>query len=314
MSRVRRLGILFSFLISIPGSGCAADSPASSAPPPTAEEKSSRIVCGSVPLTKRPLDYCYQDRANQGSRAEPKVIYYFHGLGGSENEIFESHLAFILDGLASQLGAEMPIIVGLSLGAGGVMGYEANDVALIGLAQIERRFAPGKSPRRFVMGASMGGHNSLRLASVGSSRFVGLAGLCPAMATFNAHDSTQVASYVARHRENLDIEFFNRALAVYKRELPTAEAWEDNNPFNSLPRGAFDGLPIFLSVGTEDTLGFYEGVREFDARGDLRPGMSVETREVPGGHCAFDVEGFFRFVVESFQDRTALLAAGDANL
>lgn len=302
MFGAKRIGFLVAGFVALiaacssPSSGQASDTP-----PPSARTRADGVVCGSVALAKRPLEYCYQDRSNQASKAVPNVVYFFHGLGGSEEQIFDGTYSFILDAIADIFATDMPIVVGVSLGSTGVMGSEASDVVANGLARIEKNFASGKSVRRLVMGASMGGHNALRLAGQRASSFVGVAGLCPAMATFNGHDAAAVAAYKKRHATNLDLPFFNRALAIYKRELPTTKAWAENDPFGFLPRGAYDRLPVFLSVGTEDSLGFYEGVREFAARSAVRPAMSVEAPEVEGSHCSFDVDALLAFMVRSFQ-------------
>ncbi|MES2963955.1 MAG: hypothetical protein V4760_08695 [Bdellovibrionota bacterium] len=301
----RSFTLLASLFIAVITACSSSTSGQPSAPPaPPVRTRADGVVCSSVVLSKRPLSYCFQDRENQSSKPEPNVIYYFHGLGGNEEEIF-GRLAFLLDAFSQLFGVDMPVVVGVSLGSSGVMGHEAADIVSRGIPQIEKTFAPGKPVQRLLLGASMGGHNVLRLGGESASSFVGAAGLCPAMGTFNGHDVAAVAAYKRRHAQNLDLDFFNRALAVYKKELPTAKAWADNNPFTLLPRGAYDGLPIFLSVGTEDSLGFYEGVREFTKLSVLRPGMSIQSPEVPGGHCAFDVDALLAFAVRSFQSRAS---------
>lgn len=271
--------------------------PPAPTPAPPARTQSG-ATCGEVPLPQRKLLYCFQDIAGQAARnnAQINVIYYFHGLGGNVNDLFGENGRLILDGLSRLFGANMPIVASLSVGSNGVLGPDTGDVVNSGLPVVEGFMAPGKTFRRIVLGGSMGGHNTLRLGAESPASFAALAALCPALATFNGHDQAEVDAYIQRHADVIDVEFFNRALAIYKEQLPTPEIWDANNPFTFLDQGRYDGIPIFLSVGIEDQLGFIEGSREFKRRSDLRPRMSVDYHEVHGQHCSFDVNALLRFM------------------
>jgi hypothetical protein len=272
--------------------------------PPTSppQVRNAENNCGDIklPSQKRVLSYCYEDRAGQASGPHTRVdvLYYFHGLGGNVHEIFDPGGRIVLNGLEAMLRGNMPIVVGLSLGTEGVIGDDAGEIVNEGLSQVEDIVAHGKGVRRIAMGGSMGGHNTLRVAAEPSSHFMAAASLCPAIGSFNGYNKAEVDAYMERHRDYMDRDFFLRALEIYKRQLTSPEDWDANNPFTFLAKGAYDGLPIFLSVGREDTLGFVEGAREFKKRSDARSGMQVTYQEVRGPHCTFDVPGLMRFLFD----------------
>ena len=286
--------------------GCARDSqPAAPQPEAEAIAPSAPIglnaACGQVDpdspeSSKRPLQYCYEDRVRQAVRsATVPIFYFFHGLGGNVGDPFNGDARFILDAMVRVYGGDMPVVVSLSLGSDGILAADSEWVASEGLAQVEAIVARGKPARRVVMGGSMGGYNTLRLVAQAPRKFVAAAALCPALATFNGHRQAEVDAYMERHRAILDRDFFLRALESYKRQLSTEAVWEANSPFAFLASGAFDALPIFMSVGREDQLGFIEGAREFRSRAQAR-GVNLDYHEVSGPHCVFDLLRFLQFI------------------
>ncbi len=265
---------------------------------PKAQPTSSE--CGFVPLEGEQLQYCFRDLTRQANASTPEVtiIYYFHGLYGSVDDLFSGPDQRLFEALKAIFGLRLPIIASLSLGSTGVFGPNTEEIVARGLPSVENLIAPGKTVRRVAIGGSMGGHNSLRIAAEKPGTFRAVAALCPALATFNGHRQSEVDAYIERNKNVLDREFFEKALVYYKQSLSTDEVWTANNPFTLLDQGRYDGLPLFLSVGRQDQVGFLEGSREFKRRADLRPAMSIDYHEVTGPHCAFDIPSFIRFVYD----------------
>lgn len=277
------------------GCGSSSAEKSSNPPPEPPIVTQSGALCGEIRLSTRPLLYCYEDRVGHGQSSETvvPVIYYFHGLGGNVQDIFEGEAKTVLDALARVYGDRLPIIVSLSLGSDGVIGDDATEIVTAGLPAIDQFLASGKTFRRTLMGGSMGGHNSLRLTAEGG--FVSAAALCPAVATFNGHNRAEVDSYIARNEPLLDRDFFEQALASYQKQLTTAEIWARNNPLNLISEGVYSSIPIYLSTGIEDQLGFIEGARAFQTRAQQN-GVQLDYHEVHGPHCAFDLPALVRFL------------------
>lgn len=300
---------LLTVFIALTLTACASDSNDNAGTPGgneggsgTEAPRSREVQCGVIDLPEKDMRYCFQDLKGQVEKNTPEVniVYFFHGLGGSEFELFGPNGKVILQGLAQTFGDELPVIVGLSMGSTGVLGDETDEVAQIGLPALEQLIASGRNFRRLLLGGSLGGHNTLKLAAEAPGRFAAAAAFCPALATFNGYDDSEIQSYKARHQAILDEDFLDRAIAAYRTELTSADEWDRANPFTLLPLGAYDNLPLFLSTGREDSLGFIEGSREFRDRALTRPLMRVDYHEVSGGHCAFDIPAFLRFVDATF--------------
>jgi pimeloyl-ACP methyl ester carboxylesterase len=302
---LKSLLIFFSFFVF---SGCARGSDESSSNGGGATARPAEIPkaqptsneCGFVPLASEQLQYCYRDLTKRATNSDPEVtiVYYFHGLYGSVDDLFSGPDQRLFEALKAIFGLRLPIIASLSLGSTGVFGPNTEEIVARGLPAVENLIAPGKRIRRVAIGGSMGGHNSLRIAAEKPGTFKAVAALCPALATFNGHRQNEVDAYIERNKAVLDRDFFEKALVYYKQTLSTDEIWTANNPFTLLDQGRYDGLPIYLSVGRQDQVGFLEGSREFKRRADLRPGMTIDYHEVTGPHCAVDIPSFIRFVYD----------------
>lgn len=62
-----------------------------------------------------------------------------------------------------------------------------------------------------------------------------------------------------------------------------------NNPIEILKLNAYSQLDIHLSIGTEDTLGFNEGVQVFESTANSLKGRTTASY-VSGPHCVFDTQ------------------------
>lgn len=263
----------------------------------------AEVTCDAFQTSHHRVSYCYSDPAGRAGNASTQidVIYYFHGLGGDEHDLFSDRGRKILDLLKLAYGKKVPVIASISIGSGGVFAATTDEIFNEGLRAFEMKIASGKTVRRILVGGSMGGHNVLRLAASSPRDIAAVAALCPALGTFDGYDANQVDAYIKRHKHiYFDEGFFRRAIEVYKKSIRSSAEWIANNPFTFLDRGAYDELPIFLSVGREDQLGFVEGAREFKSRSDIRSSMKTTYAEFRGPHCAFDPVALVKFLSAQF--------------
>lgn len=251
-------------------------------------------LCETIPLDPLPLTFCFERPKESVTSAH--VVYFFHGIRGSAEDFFGGAYALALRALQRHLGDKAPLFVSLSLGPEGIIkgGIGAQLRGLF--PEIERRIGVTASAvRRDLVGASMGGHNAAQVAVAGAGQFHSMTLLCPAIIDFDPHDPQQLEAYRKRHAAYLDQNFFEYLLKVFRREFPSSAEWSANTPFGYLAQGAYDGLPMFVSVGRSDSLGFAEGAGLFAQRMQARQG-SAQWAPVWGRHCAFDVQGLIRFL------------------
>lgn len=259
------------------------------------ENPQSRIphLCEQIPLEPMPLTFCFEKPKE--TQTTTHVVYFFHGIRGSAEEFFSGAYALALRALQQHLGDKAPLFVSLSFGPEGIIKDEIGGRLHGALSVIETRLGLSGQIRRDLVGASMGGHNASQVAAAGSKAFNSLTLLCPALIDFDPHDAEQLKKYRERHSAYLNNDFFEYLLKVFRREFPTSAAWNANTPFGYMNQGAFDGLPMFISVGRRDTLGFAEGAELFSKQFQARQG-SAQWEPVWGPHCIFNVSALVRFL------------------
>ena len=256
--------------------------------------KPHQMQCSKVQIAKQTLSYCYQDLADLLQSPEPtaSVIYYWHGIDGTPQQIFSTKL---MSDLSAKLGPKMPIVVALSLGTRGLVTDQTMSAVQFGLFGVEKKISQTKKFNRILLGNSMGGYNSLRTLAGMPSRFSSVAALCPALITFDPYNSQDVDAYMLRNAAHFDDKFFAEVFDLLKTTFPNKPDWTANDPFTFLAQGAYDHKNLFLSVGQQDTLGFQEGTAAFATQAQTH-GIAVKSAPVDGGHCAFDQAALFDFL------------------
>jgi dienelactone hydrolase len=252
--------------------------------------------CSVMNASTGSFNYCVLDPSDKLKKSDKAVsiVYYWHGVNGSPSEIFNNPLIAQF----AQYTTQIPVVISISKGPQGVIGNDAGAVVDEVIPTIEK--AEGVSNRevaRQLVGASMGGHNVLRIAAEDPFKFVAATALCPALVNMNPHNSSELVSYMQRHGSYLDQNFFQSVMAVFRSAFPTSADWIRNNPIEFLKKNAYGRLPVHLSIGTEDSLGFNEGVEAFESiyrTNALR--VKLETSYVSGGHCAFDTKKASQFI------------------
>jgi hypothetical protein len=256
-------------------------------------EQTSDSRCSTTDIDGQSYSYCVVDLADQLSRTTPRpwdntinIVYYWHGLNGAPEEIIDGS---ILNELSKLTGDHMPVVVSMSMGPKGVVTKQASAITLKLIPSIEKKIVQGDLPiSRQMAGMSMGGFNTLRVVGETPAMFKAAQALCPALVAFNPHSDSEVQNYLQRNKAVLDIPFFQVVLNVFRSHFSHANDWAPNNPFTFLTEGKYNSVDLFLSAGSSDELGFFEGVDRFkkaDARGS---NPMLQTSIVSGRHCSFD--------------------------
>lgn len=253
-------------------------------------------TCDQIQLSRGPLTYCIEDQSPANSFLWTNLVYFFHGLSGRPDALFSPPYSEIIERTRAKLGSNAPIFISLSLGPEGIVKEDADEILRVAIPAIEKKISHGWILRRHLIGESMGGHNSLRVAAASPLVFKSLSLLCPALITFDPNDESQVQRFIDTHRDVLSLGFFNYLREMFRREFPTPESWQANEPFHFLTRGDFRFLPTFVSIGRSDNVGFYDGAKAWVDR-TPRSSMRSVWAPVDGAHCAFDSEALVQFLV-----------------
>lgn len=299
--------ILFSMSLTI---GCSSNNDdaentaaAPTSPTPSESPESPNEPCQTVDFPTGPaLRYCIK-RATTNNHTN--IIYFFHGLGGSADDIYREPLSTALRLALESLGSKMPHVVSVSFGSSVPIGVDtsvgtsslAGELITTGFPRIEQQlgFTSANPPSRQLMGVSMGGFNVLTVSASQPDLFKTVISLCPALIAFDPFDPAQVEAYIQRNEPYVNRSSVNTALSVLRSNFPTPQAWQSTDPLRQVPLGRYDSLTMFMSIGRQDEFGFIEGANAFSKEARAR-GLRLTYETVNGPHCVFDLNGLIRFL------------------
>lgn len=239
-----------------------------------------------------------QDRANRlaGTETAVDLLYYWHSFGADLGEIFNDRsMQKDLATWKTLLGGRMPVVISLDASPDWIVGKNALDTVQTGLPLIEAKLVKGKSVRRYLLGRSIGARSALTIAAISPSDFKAVAAICPALMLMNPYVPQDVTDYQNRNRTVLNVSLFTRLIRFSMTVIRDSATWTAVDPLNLLADGGYDHLPIYLSVGSADPLGFAEGTSLFYSRLFSR-GADVQQSVVDSRLCEWDHAGLANFL------------------
>jgi S-formylglutathione hydrolase FrmB len=227
----------------------------------------SRIDCSALDsrILKRIVHYCvylpagYDAGAAQTPPQRYPVLYFFHGLGDSEQTLFNSGVWTLLDDLRKQQKMGDFLMVAPEgrrsfyiNSADGSVRY--NDFFLQEfMPQIERKYRirPGREGRA-ISGISMGGYGALRVAFAHPELFSAVSAQSAALITESPQE-LDAASQTGTPLAGVLAPVFGNPIDV--------SHWNDNSPFVLAKRNAagLRRLAIYFNCGQDDNYGFEKG-------------------------------------------------------
>ncbi len=211
------------------------------------------------------------------------VLYFLHGMNGSELEFERRGVAAAVDRLRSEGKIGEMIIVAPagenSFYINSKNGARYEDAIIKDLIpHVEKNYrAIGNSSGRAIQGLSMGGFGALLLAFKHPEMFSSVTAHCSAL--FVELPSTQGSDRRA--------QFLSRLIGNMFGNPPDDEYFRANNPIHIGETNAAaikkSGLKIYFDVGEQDRYGFQESNKAFDER-LTKAGLAHEYHLFPGGH------------------------------
>ncbi len=256
-------------------------------------------TCGQQKLNDRTYKYCVSQ--GQGA-AQQNVLWYFHGIFEDERRLWtKKEINKIQEGWKKR-GIPQPTIIAISLG-GKWLAKEnittgktsiANDITTQILPYLEKTFV-GQVRQRMVLGKSMGGFNALQSILRTKVRIDKVAFVCPAFFPIHPNSTKQeVEDYKKRHLGYIKSFYISYVQSWTKKEFPSESAYAPHHPYRrvaDLPKT----LPVFLSVGGQDSFGFNEGT-EYLAAFLKNRNQPIVYKPIAGSHCAYDVDELSAFL------------------
>ncbi len=249
---------------------------------------------------KKPWAHC--KISTEGS-ANPDVLYYLHGAGGSEKK-WMTHFKPIRDAW-KKLDLQPPIVISISFGpvwaltekngspASGLFTYLVNTV----MPYIENELG-GVYGRRILMGESMGGFNVTQLIMRSGYRFSQAAILCPAITAFSPY-SPKKAIEAYQKRTGATLASIAKILTFQKIFYSTQESWFAGSPLH-IGKVLFGPLtpPLYISGASADEYGFLEGSTLLAQLARTQGVPNVQFEVVEGDHCTYNPTVIAKFLVQ----------------
>lgn len=224
------------------------------------------------------------------------VLWFLHGRDGDEHSWeTDTHYANIRALWAAQDPTNIPIVIGVSFGGQWLLVSKLSKAASGMLQFFENSVVPEmenqagfKNGRRLLLGESMGGFSAAQLLLSGNVRFDRVVLACPALAWISPYAKMgDIVSWAEQNGVNLAIAI--SVVITARGDFASTEEWESASPMYL----ATDRLgpltpPMLVSIGQQDTFGFYPGARDFATIAKQQSGSEVTWQPVPGPHCSFD--------------------------
>ncbi|MNK08050.1 putative esterase [compost metagenome] len=243
------------------------------------------------------LKYCITKPEKTNS---PDIIYFLHGLNGSERSWFRDVDKVSLQALWIAKKYK-PTIISVSLGPQWLIiqtpEYPVLDLFMKDIfPRLEKKTGGLKNGRRILIGQSMGGFNGVQLAMNNPDYFSKVALWCPAITTVGPYDSPKaIQDYISRTGANPDR--IRLMLRISRAIFTTEEEWNAHDPIRLIRHFNAPAKPaLFTSIGRRDEFGFQEGSQRF-AQFASQKGFSSVFKSVSGPHCRFDLHGASDFII-----------------
>jgi len=237
-------------------------------------------------------NYCMHRYPDSGDR----VLFYFHGLGGSEKSWESGSTEKQMLQYWRNRGIKPPLVISISFGQAWFLA-EKNNSPASGLYNVfvngvlpffQQKLSPIAVSGTYLMGVSMGGFNAAQLYLKNSNLFTRVALICPAMSMVSPHASDQeIQNYIAS--TGADPELVVKSLYLAKQFFPTEADWQKHSPNILAPlKGGPSLPPVYVSNGMADLYGFYQGNSDFVNKLKAKGTPVASNFYVGAGHCSIN--------------------------
>ncbi len=229
-------------------------------------------------------------------------LYSFHGRGGDENFWSEGkgYTALLQNVWQKQL-AKVPLVITVSFGETWVVSKKMSkdDTGLMERFQnevfpiIEKSI--GRPQQRMLIGNSMGALNALTVALEMPRHFQKVAALCPPLFKISPFDRWHKLMNFA-HRTGAHPQSILTIVGLGRRLFVNVDEWLQFNPLEKVKTVSFESRPQFyLTAGTRDEFGLYEGVEAFVLQLQKTRAMTYWHPNT-GNHCSVDIKSLANFL------------------
>ncbi|MFV8259055.1 alpha/beta hydrolase-fold protein [Bdellovibrio bacteriovorus] len=265
---------------------------------PEAEFGRGRFICDSEELQGVRFKYCYRDPDSANNN---DIVYFFHGLNGSEKTWHRQFLGTRTIQDWWELRGYRPRIISVSFGPQWLLVNNKRYPLLPAFTRVimpfvEKKVGGLKGGQRHIIGQSMGGFNAAEISLKNPGMFSKVALLCPALATISPFASDrEIDAYIRRTGAlRCQVEKMQR---ISQSVFVDKKDWDNHDPLRLISRYPKGKKPRFyVSIGRNDGYGFQEGSAAF-IKGAQAFSFLFSWVPVPGPHCNFKRIGTANFIM-----------------
>lgn len=255
---------------------------------------------------KTSTDWSYCFTPGTGKNAN-KLIYYFHGGGGSAKSWLDSHN--YPEGIRQywkENAIDFPSVIAVSFGPMWLLAnrssnpksglYEVFQHEIVPF--IESTLMKSKTKERIVIGESMGGFNAGTFALRNAKLFTKIALLCPALGLEDQASFSDIKSYI--EATGADASYAHFLFKTRDEYFPSWQEAHAESPMALLNQldSEVQSPRFFLSCGDKDQYGFFEGAKQFvDILRQKRMNV-IWKAETGGKHCSLDLDELNKFLAQ----------------
>jgi pimeloyl-ACP methyl ester carboxylesterase len=227
-----------------------------------------------------------------------RVLYYFHGYGGSSDSWHHSAGANALQSSGEKNLAVVSISFGDAWlltsidhtdGPGRLLTILTTEVIPTIEAQIPLRIST-----RYLRGDSMGGFNASQLLFKHPDMFQKVALVCPLVIPVGPHSSiNQIRDYL-QGAPTISDTMVQELLDWLRWEFPTENDWAEHQVLELPVSERMKSAQVSISCGQDDEYGFEIGARALANR-FISNGLHASFAALPGRHCTADEMGLLEF-------------------
>lgn len=262
------------------------------------EIESRNYSCDTETLKGITFSYCLR---NQEATNNDDIVYFFHGLNGSEKTWFRQIFGTWIIQKWWYLKGYKPRVVGVSFGRQWLLVNNKKFPLLPFFTKeimpyLEKRMGGLRKGRRHIIGQSMGGYNGAVIALKNPGMFSRVALLCPAITTVGPYaDAQDIDNYV--YRTHASPRLVRKMLNISRSVFVNQQDWVNHDPIHLLKNyHSPKKSKFYLSIGMFDGYGFQEGAETFYRLANKNAFLSRWV-PVPGGHCSFSRRATAYFIM-----------------
>ena len=250
-------------------------------------------VCGLGAVDSIRYNWCID--TVDGAKPSGDVIYFLHGMFGSERSWLSDGNQSAIRQAWTAKGIKAPPVISVSFGPAWLLteipygGHSSRQEMFIRkiMPHLEGKLGFAVKSRR-LYGESMGGFSAAQLLLKNSELFSKVALICPAINDMGPFASEKEVDDFVSARPHVNRWFIDQLLQFSRGEFVSQENWLKHDPVRLAGALSARSPEILMTAWELDDYGFHDGSLKFKNLAQAQGARLKWTSMTSGGHCQHD--------------------------